>query len=321
MGLPPDSASLIMLEIGKELKFYEDTLALIGLLYAGKLATSFSLSLYRGFKEHIFTKLYPNKETVLSFGSWAVVTGATGGVGKAFAEELARRGLNIVLLDSDLEKLNEVSAEIEQETGVDTKIIEVDFLDDFVITESIMDVVKSIDAGILVNTFQVVMQCPMPFVKCSLEEVNAILNANIKSLTMITYVVMNGMLQRNRGLILNLSAFSGLYPVPFISVYSASKAYLEFFSRSLSMECKNTNIMIQSVTPGLIKADENPNDNALTYVLPNMNNFVRNTVDSLGMSSRITGSWFFSMELWLLKRVPEFIMQLIVFELMSTACR
>lgn len=63
----------------------------------------------------------------------------------------------------------------------------------------------------------------MPFVKCSLEEVNAILNANIKSLTMITYVVMNGMLQRNRGLILNLSAFSGLYPVPFISVYSASK--------------------------------------------------------------------------------------------------
>lgn len=62
------------------------------------------------------------------------------------------------------------------------------------------------------------------------------------------------------------------------------------------MECKNTNIMIQSVTPGLIKADENPNENALTYVLPNMNNFVRNTVDSLGVSSTITGSWFFSME-------------------------
>lgn len=74
------------------------------------------------------------------------------------------------------------------------------------------------------------------------------------------------------------------------------QAYLEFFSRSLRMECKNTNIMIQTVTPGLIKADENPNENALTYVLPNMNNFVRNTVDSLGVSSRITGSWFFSME-------------------------
>lgn len=71
MGLPPDSASLIMLEIGRELQFYEDTLALVGLLYAGKLAISFSLSLYRGFKEHIFTKLYPNKEIVLSFGSWA----------------------------------------------------------------------------------------------------------------------------------------------------------------------------------------------------------------------------------------------------------
>lgn len=76
----------------------------------------------------------------------------------------------------------------------------------------------------------------MPFVKCPLEEVNAILNGNIKSLTMITYVVMNGMLPRNRGLILNLSAFSGLYPVPFISVYSASKVWTVglFIRRSMA---------------------------------------------------------------------------------------
>lgn len=71
MGLPPDTASLIMLEIGKELRFYEDSLALIGIIYIGKLTTSFSLSLYRGFKEHIFTKLYPNKEVITSFGNWA----------------------------------------------------------------------------------------------------------------------------------------------------------------------------------------------------------------------------------------------------------
>lgn len=67
------------------------------------------------------------------------------------------------------------------------------------------------------------MRNPLPFTKIAIEEINSILNANIKSLTLITYVVMSGMLQRNKGLILNLSAFSGLHPVPFISVYSASK--------------------------------------------------------------------------------------------------
>lgn len=71
MGLPPDSASLIMLEIGKELRFYEDTLAMIGLLYIGKLSASFTLSLYRGFREHIVTKLSPNKELISSYGNWA----------------------------------------------------------------------------------------------------------------------------------------------------------------------------------------------------------------------------------------------------------
>lgn len=136
----------------------------------------------------------------------------------------------------------------EQDTGVDTRIVEVDFLDDFVINDKVMEVIRTIDIGILsndtivqsnlrlcdkfyivfcfhfaVNTFQVMMPNPAPFVKVPLDEINVILNSNIKSLTMITYVVMTGMLQRNRGLILNLSAFSGLYPVPFISVYSASK--------------------------------------------------------------------------------------------------
>lgn len=107
---------------------------------------------------------------------------------------------------------------------------------------------------------------------------------------------MTGMLHRNKGLILNLSAFSGLYPVPFISVYSASKAYTEFFSQSLSMECRGTDVVVQTVTPGFIKAQETTDDSIMSYVLPTMTNFVRNTVDSLALSPRITGSWLFSLE-------------------------
>lgn len=107
---------------------------------------------------------------------------------------------------------------------------------------------------------------------------------------------MAGMLHRNKGLILNLSAFSGLYPVPFISVYSASKAYTEFFSQSLNMECRGTEVVVQTVAPGFIKTQETSDDCVMSYVIPTINNFVRNTVDSLAVSPRISGSWRFSLE-------------------------
>lgn len=71
---------------------------------------------------------------------------------------------------------------------------------------------------------------------------------------------------------------------------------MEFFSQSLSMECKNKNIVVQTVTPGFIKAQENSNESIFSCMLPNMTNFVRNTIDSVGISQRITGSWLFSME-------------------------
>ena len=84
------------------------------------------------------------------------------------------------------------------------------------------------------------MPCPQPFASQSVEEINALLNANIKSLTVITYVVLNGMLQRNKGLVLNVSAFSGLYPVPYISAYSASKVSNATLVSFLCAYCNST---------------------------------------------------------------------------------
>lgn len=67
------------------------------------------------------------------------------------------------------------------------------------------------------------MPCPQRFASQSIEEMSSLLNANIIWPTVITHIVLDGMLKRKRGLILNVSAFSGLYPVPYISAYSSSK--------------------------------------------------------------------------------------------------
>nr|KAF6484893.1 hydroxysteroid 17-beta dehydrogenase 3 [Rousettus aegyptiacus] len=85
-----------------------------------------------------------------SMGQWAVITGAGDGIGKAYAFELARQGLNVVLISRTLEKLQAIAVEIEVTTGSSVKIIQVDFTKDD-IYEYIKEELKGLEIGILVN--------------------------------------------------------------------------------------------------------------------------------------------------------------------------
>nr|XP_020827370.1 testosterone 17-beta-dehydrogenase 3 isoform X3 [Phascolarctos cinereus] len=85
-----------------------------------------------------------------SMGEWAVITGAGDGIGKAYSYELAKRGLNIVMISRTLEKLQEVAKEIEQATGSHVKIIQADFTKDD-IYENIKENLQGLEIGILVN--------------------------------------------------------------------------------------------------------------------------------------------------------------------------
>ncbi|RXM96696.1 Testosterone 17-beta-dehydrogenase 3 [Acipenser ruthenus] len=85
-----------------------------------------------------------------SLGEWAVITGGTDGIGRAYAFELAKRGMNIVLISRTLEKLNKVAKEIEDDTGRSVKVIASDFTRED-IYENIEDNLKGLDVGILVN--------------------------------------------------------------------------------------------------------------------------------------------------------------------------
>ncbi|KAF4011120.1 hypothetical protein G4228_002094, partial [Cervus hanglu yarkandensis] len=84
-------------------------------------------------------------------GAWAVVTGATSGIGKAYARELARRGLNVVLISRDLSKLKHEAKEIERLYGKSTRVIQVDFTGGLEIYETIEAGLKDLEIGVLVN--------------------------------------------------------------------------------------------------------------------------------------------------------------------------
>ncbi|XP_052313012.1 inactive hydroxysteroid dehydrogenase-like protein 1 [Oncorhynchus keta] len=84
-----------------------------------------------------------------AYGQWAVVTGATAGIGKAYANELARRGLDIVLVSRSKDKLHIVAKEIESQHGLQTQIIQTDFTEGHDIYPAIAEALRDLDIGIL----------------------------------------------------------------------------------------------------------------------------------------------------------------------------
>uniref|UniRef100_A0A8B9G6X9 Hydroxysteroid 17-beta dehydrogenase 3 n=1 Tax=Amazona collaria TaxID=241587 RepID=A0A8B9G6X9_9PSIT len=165
-----------------------------------------------------------------SMGEWAVVTGAGEGLGRAYSFELAKRGLNVVMISRTLEKLQRVAIEVEQTTGQKVKIIQADFTKNSVY-ENIERNLQGLDIGVLVNNVGM-LHNPLP---CRF------LNGSDRDEV--------GLLCGQKGLILNLSSGLGTFPCPLYTMYSASKAFISTFSKALQAEYKAKGIIIQVVTP------------------------------------------------------------------------
>jgi len=199
--------------------------------------------------------LKPSKSFAKYKGKWAVVSGASWGIGYGFSLELASRGLNIVLMARSKERLDEIASEIEQKYQVKTRVIVVDFGSNQPIYKTIEEQTKDLEVSVLINNVGIAPpDYLLYFHEFSEELLDTMVRVNISSQNHLTRIFLPKMLERKSGAIINLSSTSGLDNVAtgLFSVYAATKAYNNKLSTSMAEEYEGRGVDILSVTPGFV---------------------------------------------------------------------
>jgi len=230
------------------------------------------------------------------FGNWAVITGATDGIGREYARKFAKKGLNIVIISRSQIKLQKTAEEIEREFSVQVKHICVDFKNQEDIYERIERQISGLDIAVLVNNVGMSYANPEYFaaIPNHSEFVSNIVSCNIVSTLQMTKIVLGGMVQRKRGIIIMISSIAAYIPSPLLSVYSASKAFVEKFSQDLATEYESMGIIVQSVAPGPVKTNMSKIKNA-SWSSPTPETFVGSAIKTVIVSRSTTGYYVHSL--------------------------
>ncbi|KAI6085709.1 short chain dehydrogenase [Hypoxylon rubiginosum] len=220
-------------------------------------------------------------------GTWAVVTGASDGLGKEFATQLAAKGFNLVLISRTLSKLEALSQELESKfSGLQTKVLDMDFTaDDDADYARLAQLITSLDVGILINNVGQSHSIPVPFLLTESKELQDIVTINCLGTLKVTKLVAPGMQSRKRGLILTMGSFGGWMPTPYLATYSGSKAFLQHWSSALAAELKPSNVDVQLclsylVTTAMSKVRRS------SLLIPSPKPFVRAALGKVG-----SGGW------------------------------
>ncbi|XP_065197236.1 very-long-chain 3-oxoacyl-CoA reductase-like [Sycon ciliatum] len=268
-----------------------DVLILLGLIYGGYLTYNALLQFTRFMRNYVLS----STAHIRKLGEWAVVTGATDGIGKAYAEEFARCGLNVFLISRTQSKLDQCAAELaEKFPDREFRTLALDFSGGAEVYGPLQTVLPELDVGVLVNNVGMGYDYPMPYHEVSEDLAARMVNVNVLSMAMMTRIVLPGMVERHRGAIVNVGSASGLVPTPFLALYGGSKAFADFFTRAMEAEYAGKGVTFQSVMPFFVATKlakiRRPRIDA-----PSPTTFVRSAIRTIGVSSRTQGYWVHSL--------------------------
>lgn len=181
-------------------------------------------------------------------GQTALVTGASSGIGKELAIALAGKGVNLVLAARRKENLEALAAKLTKDAQVSVEVIAIDLSKPGSAADLVAKATKKHQIDVLINNAG--FGTHNRVVNEDAARVQAEVQLNVATLTDLTIALLPGMLERNRGAVINVASTASYQPVPGMAVYGATKAYVRSFTEALWGELQGTNVRAFAVSPG-----------------------------------------------------------------------
>lgn len=253
--------------------------------------------------------LRPGKK-LSKFGKWAVVTGATDGIGEAMAMRMAAKGLSIVLISRTEAKLKETEGKIKEKyPNVEVSYIVVDFSNfDEAAQARVKGALAGLDVGVLVNNVGVSYSFCRYFHELTPAEVDALVELNVNSTTRMTYLVLPGMIERKRGAIVNMSSGAARNPSPLLAGYAGAKGFIEHFSESLHQELKSKGVHVQVQSP-LFVVSKLSKIRKASLSAPTPKAFATAAVNHIGYEAKVSPYWAHAVQLTLARNIPAWVFE------------
>ena len=191
-------------------------------------------------------------------GRLAMVTGASSGIGEAYAERLAADGWDLIVVARRRERLEELANRLRRDHSVDVHAIAADLArrDEL---EAVCEQAANYSASFLVNNAGLAHY--MPFVDLAPDAALELIDLNIAAPVLLTSAVLPGMVARNEGAVVNVAsllAFSGSWETPYLprrAVYASTKAFLLLFTERVASELQGSGIRFQVLCPGVVRTE------------------------------------------------------------------
>lgn len=185
--------------------------------------------------------------------AWAVVTGASDGIGAEYVRQLAGNGFNILLVSRTQSKLDALAKEVEARYRVKTQTLAIDASTatdaDYAKIKAAVDALDEV--GVLVNNVGQSHDIPVSFADTELAEMRQIIDINVHFTLRMTHLLLPKLKQR-KSLILTMGSFGGYLPTPYLATYSGSKAFLETWSIALASELADSSVTVRCVNSYLV---------------------------------------------------------------------
>jgi short-subunit dehydrogenase len=188
----------------------------------------------------------------------AIVTGASSGIGQAYAERLARDGWDLVVIARRRKRLEELATRLRRECPVDVRVIEADLARPDQVT-ALCDEVARLPVAMLVNNAGLAHY--KPFADLALKDADELVHLNVLAPVLLSRAVVPGMRERGQGSIINVAsllAFSGPAEgahLPARSVYAGTKSFVVTFTQILAGELRDSGVRVQVVCPGVVRSE------------------------------------------------------------------